>query len=142
MKELLPHESITKEVDLALLSLIFPYNVVDEKTRDEILANVEAYLVRNKGVMRYINDQYYNKNGEAEWTMGFPWLAIIYKQLENKKMYSHYSAKTFDAMNENGELPELYFANSEKHNDNTPLGWSQALYLVMITNQNGSSNKI
>ena len=38
--------------------------------------------------------------------------------------------KTHKVMNKNGELPELYFAKTDEHNENTPLGWSQALYLI------------
>ena len=132
LNSLLPRESETKEVDLALLSLIYPYNVVNEEQRKQILENVEKHLVRERGVIRYIGDQYYNKNGEAEWTMGFPWLAIIYKQTEDVEKYVYYLQKTLKVVNEKDELPELYYANSAEHNDNSPLGWSQALFLVAV----------
>jgi phosphorylase kinase alpha/beta subunit len=132
LKELLPRESVTKETDLALLSLIYPYNVVTKKQAEAILRNIEIKLVRANGVIRYTGDQYYNKDGEAEWTMGLPWLAIIYKQLNKPDKYAEYMRKTVKVMNEHGELPELYFANSSLHNDNSPLGWSQALFLVMM----------
>jgi len=135
LKRLLPRESVTKKVDLALLSLIYPYNIVDEKIKLEILKDVEHYLVRERGVIRYIGDRYHNNGigpgSEAEWTKGFPWLAIIYKQLNRPDKYAYYLRKTFEAMNERGELPELYFANTDKYNENTPLGWSQALAIVM-----------
>ncbi len=127
---LLPRESITKEVDLALLSLIYPFNIVDKNQRNAILQNVENKLVRNNGVIRYIGDQYYNKKGEAEWCFGFPWLAIIYKKLGNKEKYRFYINKTLSVMNKKGELPELYYANSKNYNENCPLGWAQALYIV------------
>jgi GH15 family glucan-1,4-alpha-glucosidase len=86
LNRLLPRESKKKFVDLSLLSLIFPYNVVNEKQRTEILENVEYHLLRDKGVIRYKNDHYYNKNPdgyseEAEWTFGLSWLAIIYQKL-------------------------------------------------------------
>ncbi|HLC56816.1 MAG TPA: glycoside hydrolase family 15 protein, partial [Candidatus Nanoarchaeia archaeon] len=58
---LLPKESETKETDLALLSLIYPYNIVNDKQKSLILKNVEEKLLREKGVIRYINDQYFNK---------------------------------------------------------------------------------
>jgi len=132
LDKLLPKESETKDVDLALLSLIYPYNIISEKQRTSILENVEKQLVRKKGVIRYLDDQYYNKNGEAEWTMGFPWLAKIYKDLGDKENFTKYIKKTLDCMNSKGELLELYFANSNEHNDNTPLGWAQSLYLVAL----------
>lgn len=127
---LLPRESKSKITDLALLSLIYPYNAVTPEQRKKILLNVETLLVKEKGVLRYIGDQYYNKEGEPEWTMGLAWLAIIYKQLENEEKYLEYMKKTKQAFNEKGELPELYYANTNIHNENSPLGWSQALYLV------------
>ncbi|MEM4254259.1 MAG: glycoside hydrolase family 15 protein [Candidatus Woesearchaeota archaeon] len=130
LNALLPRESVAKETDLALLSLIYPYDIVDEKQRNAILKNVEEKLLREKGVIRYVGDKYYNKNGEAEWTMGLAWLAIIYKQLGIMDKHKLFLDKTKAAMNEQGELPELYFANSSEHNENTPLGWAQSLFVV------------
>ena len=66
--------------------------------------------------------------------MGFPWLAIIYKQLNIPAQYAKYMRKAVEVMNEKGEMPELYFANSEEFNENSPLGWSQALFLVARMN--------
>jgi GH15 family glucan-1,4-alpha-glucosidase len=131
LNKLLPNESITKKVDLALLSLIYPYNVVNEKQKEEILKNIEEQLVKEKGVIRYIGDQYYQQDGkEPEWTMGLPWLAIIHKQLGNTKKHTYYLDKTRNVMNAQGELPELYYGGTNKHNSNTPLAWSQSLYIV------------
>ena len=81
LNQLLPRESESKDTDLALLSLIYPYDVVSEGQRMQILQDVERKLVRQRGVIRYAGDYYFNRDGEAEWTFGFPWLAIIYKQL-------------------------------------------------------------
>ncbi len=134
---LLPRESETKEADLALLSLIYPYNIVTPAQTKAILRNVEKKLVRKRGVIRYPGDAYYNRDGEAQWTMGFPWLAIIYKKLGNKKKFDFYMRKTRFAMNGSGHLPELYFAGSKEHNANTPLGWAQSLYLVALAEGTG-----
>ncbi len=130
LNKLLPSESLTKEADLALLSLIYPYNIANAKQGNQILKNVETKLLKEKGVLRYLGDQYYYRNGEAQWTMGLSWLAIIYKQLKNPSKYAYYMRKTVEAMNPKGELPELYYANSNEHNENTPLAWSQALFVV------------
>ncbi len=129
LNKLLPCESATKETDLALLSLIWPLDVVTSEQRNQIVRRIEEKLLREKGVLRYLGDQYYNKKGEAEWTMGLPWLAIIYRNQGDFVKYRYYMQKTLAAMNALGELPELYFAGSPEHNENTPLGWSQALYL-------------
>ncbi len=141
---LLPRESVTKEVDLAQLSLIYPFNVVSVEQREAILRNVEKHLVKDKGVIRYKDDKYYgSENGEPEWTMGFPWLAKIYGEIGDMKRYHYYMLKTLSVMNAEGELPELYFAKTNNHNSNTPLGWSQALYLVASTpNYRGETDVI
>ncbi len=130
LNKLLPRESETKDVDLALLSLIFPYNIVSNEQRIEILKNVEEKLVKDKGIIRYIGDKYHYRSGEAQWTKGLPWLAIIYKKLNNPEKYAYYMRKTVEAMNEKGELPELYYADSNEHNENCPLAWSQALFVA------------
>jgi len=52
--------------------------------------------------------------------------------LNNSKKYNHYIKKTENAMNKDGEIPELYFANSNQHNENSPLGWGHALHLVAV----------
>ncbi len=132
LDKLIPRESEAKETDLALLSLIYPYNIVTPEQRNHILKNVEERLVRERGLIRYAGDKYYNKNGEAEWTMGFPWLAIVYKKIGNKRKFEHYMKKSRFAMNGFGHLPELYFSGSKDHNENTPLGWAQSLYLVAL----------
>ncbi len=131
LRQMLPKESISKAVDLALLSLIYPYNIVSPQQRNAILKNIEEKLVKGRGVIRYAGDKYYSNDGaEAEWPFGLPWLAIIYKQLNNPEKYAHYTRKTLEVMNEKGEMPELYYGNTDKHNENTPLAWGQALYLV------------
>ena len=132
LNKILPRESKTKDTDMALLSLIYPYNIVNEMQRDEILHNIEKILLKQNGVIRYVGDKYYNKDGEAEWTMGLSWLAIIYKDMGIEGKYKFFVNKAIEAMNEKHELPELYFANSNKHNENSPLGWSQSLFLVSI----------
>lgn len=135
LNALLPRESATKEVDLVLLSLIYPYNVVSRKQALDILKKVEKHLVRERGVIRYPGDQYYhNGKGEAEWVMGFPWLAIVYRKMGSMARYRHYMQRASMSINRKGELPELYFGKTKVHNANTPLGWSHALYLAAVAN--------
>jgi GH15 family glucan-1,4-alpha-glucosidase len=132
LNRLLPRESETKECDLALLSLIYPYNIVNNEQKHLILKNVEELLVREMGVIRYKDDQYYSNGKEAEWTFGFPWLAIIYRQMGNEQKYQSYMKKTYNAMNWKLELPELYYGRTRDSNENTPLGWSQAMLLCAL----------
>jgi len=140
LKDLLPRESEKKFVDLALLSLIYPYNIVNKRQRDEILKNVEYLLLRKKGVIRYKNDHYYNKNPdcyseEAEWTFGFSWLAIIYENMGEKKKAKKFIDLMLKTITPKG-IPELYFSNSDVHNQNNPLGWSESLFIVALHDMN------
>ena len=132
LNKLLPRESETKEVDMALLSLIYPYNIATKEQRNAILKNVEQKLIKEKGIIRYAGDRYHYKNGEAMWTKGLPWLAIIYKQMNKPDKYAFYMRKTMEAMNKKGELPELYYADGKEHNENCPLAWSQALFVASL----------
>jgi len=140
LRSLLPRESDRKFVDLSLLSLIWPYGVVSKKQRKQILENIEYHLLRDRGVIRYKGDRYYNKNQdsvseEAEWTLGLSWLAIIYEKLGEPKKAQAF-IKDLIAIDTAKGMPELYFSNSEEHNENTPLGWSESLFIVALHEMN------
>lgn len=138
LNKLLPRESKKKYVDLALLSLIYPYNVVNKEQKKVILENVKYLLLRERGVIRYKNDYYYNKNEdkyseEAEWTFGLAWLAIIYENDDRKREAKELLTKLTSLSTSKG-LPELYFSNSMKYNENTPLGWAESLFIIALNN--------
>ena len=132
LARLLPAESMTKPTDLSLLSLIYPYKLLNKEQSEEILENIEKYLCKEKGIIRYVGDSYYKENNkEASWTMGFPWMAICYYQIGNLKKYKYYIKKTIEVLNDNLELTELY--KEDKYpNENTPLGWSQSLLIKAL----------
>ncbi len=137
LRELLPRESATKFVDLALLSLIWPYDVVTAEERAEILKNVEYLLLRRKGVIRYKNDHYYNKNPdgyseEAEWCFGLSWLAIIHERLGDREKTRRFIGLMLETQDREGFIPELYFSNTEEANENSPLGWAESLFIVAL----------
>ncbi len=137
LNNLLPQESETKPVDLALLSLIWPYSVTTKKQTEEILKTIEHRLLRDRGVIRYEGDRYYNtdKNHyseEAEWTSGLSWLAIIYNKMGNKKMANYFLEKAMSTIDKSGKIPELYYSNTSKPNENMPLGWSESLFITAI----------
>lgn len=144
LNNLLPRESERKFTDLSLLSLIWPYNVVTQEQRTQILENVEYHLKRERGVIRYKNDRYYNKNQdsiseEAEWTFGLAWLAIIYEKIGDKKKAMEI-LKDLIAIDTEKGMPELYFSNSPEYNDNTPLGWSESLFIVALAGMGRDEN--
>lgn len=143
---LFPHESPTKTYDLAQLSLIYPYNLLSPQQSLTILEGVEKHLLRDSGVIRYKSDSYYCSDKsddrkkpddyyvgkEAEWTMGLPWLSLCYLQLGNIEKAKYYLELTESKMVDNYKLPELYYANTTEANPNTPLGWSNALYIIAV----------
>jgi len=142
---MLPRESKTKFTDLALLSLIWPYDIVSDSVADEILENVEYHLLRDRGVIRYKGDRYFNANDdgwseEAEWTFGLSWLAIIYEKRGNHEKAKEYLEKAKATTTKKGQ-PELYYSNSSKYNENTPLGWSESLFLVALYEVNDKRMK-
>jgi phosphorylase kinase alpha/beta subunit len=156
LKKILPRESTSKFTDLALLSLIYPFNIVDSKMKIEILRHLEYHLERDRGVIRYKNDRYYNKNEdgtseEAEWCFGFPWLSIIYSEMhktspptplldseEGRKNQQTYLDKAHEYLEKsyktiyNDQIPELYYSDSDLPNENTPLGWAESLFVVAL----------
>ncbi|HNT30199.1 MAG TPA: glycoside hydrolase family 15 protein, partial [bacterium] len=134
---LLPRESKKRFVDLALLSLIYPYDIVNDREKREILKNVEYHLVKKRGLIRYRDDFYYNKNEdkhseEAEWTFGFSWLAIIYLKLGQPKKAEYYLQRALKTVDMQGYIPELYYSNTDRHNENSPLGWAESLFVCAL----------
>jgi phosphorylase kinase alpha/beta subunit len=153
LDDLLPNESITKHTDLALLTLIYPFKVTTEYQTNKILKNVEKYLVRTNGVIRYIEDIYYNKanpktyhdygglyerglsikGNEMEWTFGFAYLSIIYNQLGDKHKAKTYIDKIINPIDkETMYIPEGYYAGTNIPCPNNPLGWAVALTMISI----------
>ena len=95
-------------------------------------------MIKERGVIRYKGDYYYNKNKdghseEAEWTFGFAWLAIIYEREGDFKKAKFFVQKLKEVDTKKG-LPELYFSNSTKYNSNTPLGWTESLFIIALYN--------
>lgn len=149
LDNMLPRESATRPYDLSQLSLIWPYNIISEVRAKEVLINIEANLVRKKGVIRYPGDLYFNADrarptgNEAEWPLGFAWLSIVYSKMAVKalKMGSIFGPPTGliekaeryldmceSVMTEDGRVPELYTGG--KSNWNVPLAWAQSFYIV------------
>lgn len=137
LREILPRESVAKFADLALLTLIYPFAVTTEEETLEILRNVEYHLTKEKGVIRYKLDRYYNNNEdgyseEAEWCFGLAWLAIIYADRGEKEKAYYYLRKAKATVTPEGLVPELYYSHTERPNGNTPLGWAESMYVVAL----------
>ncbi|MBI2085490.1 MAG: glycoside hydrolase family 15 [Candidatus Aenigmarchaeota archaeon] len=133
LSELLPRESPSKEVDLALLSLVWPFDVAGEHSK-RIVGDVEGKLLRNNGVIRYGSDHYWNMHGhgEPQWPLGLPWLAITHKTLGDEADWKTDLDKADSLRLPDGSFPELYHMDfgEPQPNPNSPLGWAHALYIV------------
>lgn len=137
LRNMLPRETANRFCDLALLTLIFPFEVTTEEETKKILENVEYFLTRDQGVIRYRNDRYYNRNTdgyseEAEWSMGLAWLAIIYAKMGDIQKAENYLMRCSTTVNKDGLIPELWYSHTEESNDNIPLGWAESMYVVAL----------
>lgn len=137
LRALLPRESVTKFADLALLTLLYPFRVTTEEETQEILRNVTYHLERDKGVIRYKLDRYYNQNDdgyseEAEWCFGHSWLAIIYAERGERDLAERYLALARSCVTKDGFVPELYYSHTDNPNENTPLGWAESMYVIAL----------
>jgi phosphorylase kinase alpha/beta subunit len=137
LRALLPRESESKFCDLALLSLIYPFAVTTEAETLAILRNIEYHLLRDRGIIRYKLDRYYNANKdgyseEAEWCFGLSWLAIIYAERGEWERAYHYLKRAQATVTPAGLIPELYYSHTDRPNENVPLGWAESLYVVAL----------
>ena len=156
LARLLPRESAGRPYDMAQLSLIWPYNIVDLATKQALLHNIETHLVGERGVRRYPGDVYCGKglvpgeNETAEWPLGLAWLAICYAKLaelgrdfdaaqrvvyldwEQRRAYFrkalHYFQQLEKSMTPEGCVPEMYLGRLSGHN--TPLAWGQSFHII------------
>ena len=137
LRNMLPRETANRFCDLALLTLIFPFEVSTPEETKKILENVEYFLTRDQGVIRYRNDRYYNRNNdgyseEAEWSMGLAWLSIIYAKMGDTTKAEEYLMRCSRTVNKDGLIPELWYSHTLESNDNIPLGWAESMYVVAL----------
>ncbi len=161
LEKLLLSESASRPVDLAQLSLVWPYYIISDSQALQVISNVEKRLVREHGVIRYPGDLYFNAcasspaGNEAEWPLGFAWLSIAYSQLAIKALRlgeifsppveyiekaEHYLRRLESVMTHEGQVPELYTAG--RPNYNVPLAWAQSFYVVARQNLNRVHEKL
>jgi len=149
LKNLLPKESDSRGCDMAQLSLIWPYNIVDKETKYKILQNVESSLLKEHGTIRYNGDYYFNADdnnkvgNEAEWPLGLAWLAIVHNKLggwccweqEQSKALEHLKKskaylERLDSLMVDGALPEIY--KKGEPNENCPLAWAHSFHIIAL----------
>lgn len=145
INRMFPLESGKRHTDLIQLSLIYPFNVLTEEQSQIVIQRVKDNLLRKRGVIRYKGDSYYSTkehdgrhlpyehffNSEPAWSMGILYLGLAKLQLGEISESKRALEWTENIMLEDGSIPELRYAKSDKHNENTALGWSQALYCIL-----------
>jgi len=158
LNELLPRETATRDVDLNLLSLIYPFNIVETRVARQIIANIEAKLLRDRGVIRYIGDQYYNITGEPdgspEWCFGLSFLSLAYYTLGDINKAKHYARLVVDRTILNDVnlpildkntgkftdktyiakcvIPEMFYPGTKEPNPNICLSWSNSMAILCL----------
>jgi len=157
IREFGTNETEHRNADLAQLHGVWfgvPRRVMSRTQGNAIIKNIESKLVRENGVIRYENDEYYNINSrvtlytyrglfnaqaegklngnEAEWTLGFPTLILAYAAcgMQPPKHYLN-KMKTIAGSN-NGVIPELYYSGTNICNLNKPLGWACNLFKIVL----------
>jgi len=126
LNQLLPNEGSTYRIDMALLSLIWPYGY----KRPDIVEIIEQRLLRKWGVIRHVGDAYEaGGSSEPQWVMGIPWLGVAHFELGNIDQAQRYLDATERLYTTTG-LPESYLAENEAC-VHTPLAWSHAMAIVL-----------
>lgn len=126
---LLPNETKTRLYDLALLSLIYPKQIISKDIKEKIIQNTNLFLEGLKGVKRYIGDVWDGKEKslgkykEMQWTMGLPWLYLCTKETE-------YLRRAIKIKQEFKTMPEGIIDNLP--NSTPHLLWSEAMYGLAI----------
>lgn len=141
LNNLLPMESTAHDIDMAQLSLIWPYNIVSREMADNILKRVKKKLVQKHGLNRYWGDNYYrSKNGvSGEWPMGFFWLSIIASQKHDIEDAEYWFKRGVAEVTLKGAVPELY--QNDKPNKHTPLAWAHSLAIIAKAKLNQEKNR-
>lgn len=125
LESLLPNETRTRPYDLALLSLIYPKQIIPKDIKEKIIQNTKLFLEGSKGVERYLGDVWngkeksLEKNKKMQWTMGLPWLYLCTKDAE-------YLKRAITIKQEFKTMPEGIIdgkPNCTKH-----LLWAEAMY--------------
>ncbi len=98
----------------------------------QILERVERELVGTRGVVRYAGDAYNTCHaGPPEWTMGFGFLALGWNAVGERDRAVWYWRRLESLATPEGELPEAWCHEPTcDRYFNSPLCWSQALYVV------------
>ncbi len=158
LMELLPVESEGRDRDLAQLSLMWPFNVLkdDPDLQDELVTRIEG-LVGDRGVRRFDGDTFMatEDGAEAEWPLGYAWLATVLSKQVYRDMELGRSRKELDDLIDraeswvekldavvlpDGSIPELYSGDEPGHA--SPHGMAHGMYITAVMSIRQSRGEI
>lgn len=122
-------ETNTRQADLSLATLIYPFNVfeADSEEGKRIIEQLKT-LERPNGFIRYQTDKYFNEGSEMQWPLGFAFMAEITGCLK-------YKVKLLEIFNDNKiGIPEGYIPHEYGFivNPNSNLGWATAMCIELF----------
>ncbi|WP_457612343.1 hypothetical protein [Methanocaldococcus sp.] len=132
-----------EEIDISILSLSYPFNLIDvndERMIKTAEAIEKAFNYKVGGIGRYPEDSYFGGN---PWIITTLWLALYYKRLSEVLNIKEYNDKaerlyrwTLNYCIE-GQFPEQVHKDLGVPVSALPLGWSNAMFLI-YTSKNRS----
>ncbi|HEU5425162.1 MAG TPA: hypothetical protein VFU72_16590 [Nitrolancea sp.] len=127
-------------VDASLLGLIWPFSVVDDADRlHAIVESVEARLLSEIGVFRYVYDSYDGevdafgedlRQGAGAWPLLTFWLAIAHSRLGDQARALQTFQIGLEAVDQDGFLPEQIFPPGDARVGVKPRLWSHMLFAL------------
>lgn len=152
MNHLLPRESKFRGVDLAHITLIWPYRILPAHQAAATLESVETILrpaSDNWGIIRYLGDDYYRSQDtgiSASWLIGFSFMAHAFLALFEMTRDANHLAKaisyhelTKDRISEAGCFYELSWTDraGKRLFERAPFAWLIGLVVsaeIKLTN--------
>jgi len=129
LRSLLPDETPTRNYDLALLSVIYPKQLVDDDMKQRILNNTRLHLEKTWGIIRYPGDKWdgqkwdLGKGKEMPWPIGLAWKSLAGKEASSL-------LRLIEIKKRSGKIPGGII---EGMPNCTPLSlWAEAMYKLAI----------
>lgn len=160
LRDLLPKETPGRDLDLATLSLVFPYSylspfrIIDEDRERALIFRIKEELLRKRGVARYRGDNYHRYWFDSEihnWRCMATWCTLDYlspnASLDPDKEAEWTMGLPWLAIVDPGSkreylevlekncftesgFPESFIGGTTIPNPHNPLAWTHAMHLL------------
>lgn len=128
--------------DISLLGSVVPFDMLDKdeklvkNTIERIEMNLRTYT---KGYLRFENDSY--MGGNNPWPIATLWMALYNMKIENKQDVISQIKFVTDTATKHGFLAEQVDNNTMQSNWVIGLGWSHAMYIIVLSQLGGIYGK-